>query len=96
MLLLFILFFSNRKYKQYVCNCCHHCVLREEASKSIIFTIITTKLGIFRTVSEYNHTDIVNLIKMSFLNEKASVFYKCENEFELNKRVEVLKRQLQV
>lgn len=27
---------ENLKYKQYVCNCCHHFVLREEASKLII------------------------------------------------------------
>ena len=33
---------------------------------------------------------------MLFLNEKTSVLYKCQNEFELNKRVEILKRQLQV
>lgn len=89
-------FFSNRKYKQYVCNCCHHCVLREEASKSIIFRIITTRWGIFRTVSEYNHTDIVNLIEISFLNERTGLLYKCQNEYELNERVEILKRQLQV
>ena len=57
--------------------------------KSAIFKIVNTKIGIFRTVSEYEHYEIVNLIETSFLNEKTGVLYKALNEFEQNKRVEI-------
>ena len=43
---------------------------------------------IFRTVSEYEHYKIVELIETSFLNEETGVLYKGLNEFEQNKRVE--------
>ena len=80
---------ENFKYNVHLCNHCHRCLLREKASKSAIFRIINTKRGIFRTVSEYEHYEIVNLIETSFLNEKTGVLYKALNEFEQNKRVEI-------
>ena len=80
---------ENLKYEIHLCDHCHCCVLREEASKFAIFRIINTKKGIFRTVSEYEHYEIVNLIETLFLNEKTGVLYKALNEFEQNKRVEI-------
>ena len=81
---------ENFKYKIHFCDHCHRCVLREKASKSVaIFRIINTKRGKFRTVSQYDHYEIVNLIETSFLNEKTGVLYKGLNEFEQNKRVEI-------
>ena len=80
---------ENFKYEIHLCDHCHLCVLREKASKSAIFRIINTKRGIFRTVSEYEHYEIVNLIKTSLSNEKTGVLHKGLNEFEQNKRVEI-------
>ena len=80
---------ENFKYEIHLFNHCHRCVLREKASKSEIFRIINTKRGIFRTVSEYEHYEIVNLIETLFLNEKTGVICKGLNEFEQNKRVEI-------
>ena len=77
------------KYEINLCDHCHLFVLREKASKWAIFRIINTKRGISRTVSEYEHYEIVNLIKTSFSNEKTVVLYKGLNEFEQNKRVEI-------
>ena len=62
---------ENFKYEIQLCDHSHRCVLREKASKLTIFIIINTKRGIFRTVSEYKHYEIVNLIETSFLNEKS-------------------------
>ena len=76
---------ENFKYEIHLCDHCHHCVLREKASKSAIFRIINTKRGIFRTVIEYEHYEIVNLVETSFLNEKTGVLYEALNEFEQNK-----------
>ena len=73
---------ENFKYETHFCDHCHRSVLREKASKSVIFRITNTKRGIFRTVSEYEHYEIVNLIETSFLNEITGVFYKGLNGFE--------------
>ena len=80
---------GNFKYEIHLCDHCHRCVLREKVSKSAIFRIINIKRGIFRTVSEYEHYEFVNLIETPFLNEKTVVLYKGLNEFEQNKRVEI-------
>ena len=80
---------ENFQYEIHLCDHCHHCVLKEKASKLAIFRMINAKRGIFRTVSEYEHYEIVNLIETSFLNEKTGVLYKALNEFEQNKRVEI-------
>ena len=73
---------ENFKYETHFCDHCHRSVLREKASKSVIFRITNTKRDIFRTVSEYEHYEIVNLIETSFLNEITGVFYKGLNGFE--------------
>ena len=81
---------ENFKYKIHLCDHCHCCVLREKAPKSVaIFRIINTKRGKFTTVSEYDHSEIVNLIETSFLSEKTAVLCKGLNELEQNKRVEI-------
>ena len=81
---------ENFKYKIHLRDHCHRCVLREKASKlGAIFRLINTKKGKFRTVSENEHYEIINLIEMLFLNEKTSVLYNGLNEFEQNKRVEI-------
>ena len=80
---------ENFNYEIYFCDHCHHSVLREKASKSAIFRIINTKRGIFRTVSEYEQYEIVNLIETTFINEKTGVLYKGIYEFEENKTVEI-------
>ena len=80
---------ENFKYEIHFCDHCHCCVLREKASKSAIFRIINTKRGIFRTVSEYEQYEIVNLIETTFINEKTGVLYKGIYESEENKRVEI-------
>ena len=80
---------ENFKYEIHFCDHCHRCVLREKASKSAIFRIINTKRGISRTVSEYEHYEIVNLIETSFLNDKTGVLYKGLNEFGQNKEVRI-------
>ena len=54
---------ENFIYEIHFCDHCHRCVLKEKASKSAIFRIINTKRGIFRTPSEYEHYEIVNLIE---------------------------------
>ena len=89
--LLLILLLYTRKLQiwNHLCDYCHRCVLREQASKSAIFRIINTERGIFRTVSEYEHYEIVNLIETLILNEKTGVLYTGLNEFEQNKRVKI-------
>ena len=64
---------ENFKCEIHFCDHWHHCVLREKACKSTIFRITNTKRGIVRTVSEYEHYEIVNLIETSFSNEKNGV-----------------------
>ena len=73
------------KYEIHLRDHCHCCLLREKASKPAIFRIINTKRDIFRTVSEYEYYESVNLIETSFLNEKTGVLCKGLNEFEQNK-----------
>ena len=81
---------ENFKYEIYLCDHCDGCVLREKASKSAKFIVINTKRGIFKTVSEYEHYKIVNLIETLSLNQKTGLLYKGLNEFEQNKfRVEI-------
>ena len=63
--------------------------IKRKTSKLELFWIITTKRGVFRTVIECGHVEIVNLIETLFLNEKTGVLYKSQNEFEQNKRVEI-------
>ena len=63
--------------------------IKRKTSKLELFWIITTKRGVFRTVIEYGHVEIVNLIETSFLNEKTGVLYKSQNEFKQNERVEI-------
>ena len=87
----FYYFYITENFKYEICFCdhCHRSVLREKASKSAIFRIINTKRGMFRTTSEYEHCEIVDLIETSFLNVETGVLYKSLNEFEQNKRVEI-------
>ena len=80
---------ENFKYEIHLCDYCHHCVLKEQASKAEIFRMINSDRGIFRTASEYEHYEIVNLIETLILNEKTGVLYKGLNEFEQNKRVKI-------
>ena len=80
---------ENFKYEIHFCDHCQRCVLRGKASKSAILRILNTKRGIFRTVSEYEHYEIFNLVETSYLYKKTSLLYKLLNEFEQNKKAEI-------
>ena len=68
--------FKNFKYYFNLRNDCYHCKQREKVWKSAYFWMFKVKSGIFRSVSNYQSSKIINLLEKSQLDEKYSVLNK--------------------
>ena len=55
-------------------------------SKTALFRIIKVKSGTFRTVSEYESNEIIDLLEKSQLDEKYDVLSKEQEKFDENKK----------
>ena len=58
-------------------------------SKTVLFRIIKVKSGTFRTVSEYESNEIIDLLEKSQLDEKYGILSKEQEKFEENKKIEI-------
>ena len=58
-------------------------------SKMTLFWIVKVKPGTFRTVSEYESNEIIDLLEKSQLDEKYGVLSKEQEKFEENKKNEI-------
>ena len=58
-------------------------------SKTALFRIIKVKSGTFRTVSEYESNEIIDLLEKSQLDEKYGILSKEQEKFEENKNIEI-------
>ena len=58
-------------------------------SKTALFRIIKVKSGTFRTVSEYESNEIIDLLEKSQLDEKYGILSKEQEKFEENKKIEI-------
>ena len=81
--------FKNFKYDFILCDDCYHCKQREKVSKTALFWIIKVKPGTFRTVSEYESNEIMDLFEKSQLDEKCGVLSKEQEALEENKKIDI-------
>ena len=81
--------FKNFKYHFNLCDDCYRCKQREKVSKTALFQIVKVKLGTFRTASEYESNEIIDLPGKSQLDEKYGVLSKEQEKFEENKKIEI-------
>ena len=58
-------------------------------SKTALFRIIKVKSGTFRTVSEHESNEIIDLLEKSQLDEKYGILSKEQEKFEENKKIEI-------
>ena len=59
----------------------------EKVSKAAIFRLVKVKSGTFRTVSEYESNEIIDLLEKSQLDDKYGVSSKEQEKFEENKKI---------
>ena len=59
----------------------------KKVSKSAIFRLVKVKSGTFRTVSEYESNEIIDLLEKSQLDDKYGVSSKEQEKFEENKKI---------
>ena len=60
-------------------------------SKTALFRIIKVKSGTFRTVSEYESNEIIDLLEKSQLDEKYGVLSKEQEKSEKTKKLKFIK-----
>ena len=60
-------------------------------SKTALFRIVKVKSGTFRTVSEYESNEIIDLLKKSQLDEKYRVLSKEQEKSKENKKINFTK-----
>ena len=58
-------------------------------SKTALFWINKVKPGTFRTVSEYESNEIIDLFEKSQLDEKCGVLSKEQETLEENKKIDI-------
>ena len=58
-------------------------------SKMALFRLVKVKSGTFRTVSDYESNEIIDLLEKSQLGEKYGVLSKEQEKFEENKKNEI-------
>ena len=80
---------KNFKHEINLCDDCYHCKQREKVSKMALFWLVKVKSGTFRTVSEYESNEIIDLLEKSQLDEKYGVLSKEQEKFEENKKNEI-------
>ena len=54
-----------------------------------LFRLVKVKSGTFRTVSEYESNEIIDLLEKSQLDEKYGVLSKEQEKFQENKKIEI-------
>ena len=82
----YFLVFKNFKYDFNLCDDCYLCKQREKVSQKALFRIVKVKSGTFKTLSEYNSNEIIDLLGKTQLDDKYGVLSKEENKFEENKK----------
>ena len=74
------LFHFNRRvnfhYERNICNGCYHCMQYEEASSRMLFRVLRTDKGTFRTVRSYFLIEIEKILKENDLNDRFGWLYK--------------------
>ena len=58
-------------------------------SKMALFRLVKVKSGTFRTASDYESNEIIDLLEKSQLGEKYGVLSKEQEKFEENKKNEI-------
>ena len=71
---------GNFHYERYICDGCYHCFQYEKVNKKVVFRVITTKKGNFRTVSEYFLVEVEQLLDELSLNERFGWLYKNDKQ----------------
>ena len=66
----------NFQYERYICNGCYHCMQYEKANSRMLFRVVKTDEGTFRTVSSYFLTEIEKLLMENDLNDRFGWLYK--------------------
>ena len=66
----------NFNYIKSVCNGCYHCMQYKKENYMMIFRVLYTKIGAFRTVSDYFLVEAEKLLEESDLNERFGWLYK--------------------
>ena len=83
--------FKNSKYDFNLCAEYYHCKQREKVFKTALFQLVKVKSGTFRTVSEYESNEIIDLLKKSQLDEKYRVLSKEQEKSKENKKINFTK-----
>ena len=60
----------NFQYEQSVCNGCHHCSQYEKLNPNMLFRVVNTRKGTYRTVCEYFLVEIEKLLNKRSLNDR--------------------------
>ena len=87
----YIFVFKIFKYNFNLCDDCYRCKQRENVWKSAYFWIIKVKSSTFRIASNYEGSEIINLLQKSQLDDKCGVLRKKREKFEENKKIEINK-----
>ena len=66
----------NFQYEDSVYNSCYHCSQYEKINPNMLFRIVDTKKGTFRTVCEYFFVEIERLLNTRELNDRFGWLYK--------------------
>lgn len=71
------------RYERHVCDGCYNCIMYKKENYTMIFRVIQTKKGTFRTVSSYFYSEIEQLLDETELNKRFGWLYKDKTEAEI-------------